>query len=318
MTMAVTELEVLETALQWMTEGHCVALATVTETWGSAPRKAGSQLAIRDDGLFVGSVSGGCVEGSVIQQTLEMFGKGVGGQLLSFGVSTEAAWSVGLSCGGEIQIWVEQVQPNTVQALVNSIQSRTLVGLHLPMTDGGMTLIHRWENEPTFKSLSQPNGGAVRVYTPSPRLFIIGAVHIAQALVPMAQGVGYEVIVIDPRSIFLESERWHSVKRVSDFPEEYLTAQQLGRQDAVVALSHNPTFDDEALFLALESNVCYVGALGSRKNHAKRCERLKSRGLSADKVAQISGPVGLNIGAETPAEIAVSILAELIQVQRTI
>ena len=316
MTMAVTEREVLEVALQWLQNGSRVALATVIETWGSAPRKAGSQLAIRGDGVFVGSVSGGCVEGSVIHHTLKMFREGVGGNLLSFGVSTEDAWSVGLSCGGEIQIWVEQTQQTTVQELVKLIHSRTLVGLKIPMTDKCMTVVQSWEREPTFKSLYQPNGGAVRVYTPSPRLFIIGAVHIAQALVPMAQGVGYEVVVVDPRSIFLESERWHSVKRVSDFPEEYLPAQQLGRQDAVVALSHNPTFDDEALFLALGSNVSYVGALGSRKNHAKRCERLRSRGLSADQVAQISGPVGLNIGAETPAEIAVSILAELIQVQR--
>ena len=116
------------------------------------------------------------------------------------------------------------------------------------MSDKEMLTVNEWESEPTFKSLIQSNGQAVRVYTPSPRLFIIGAVHIAQALVPMAQSVGYDVVVIDPRSIFLESERWSYVKRVSDFPEEYLPTQHVGPHDAVVALSHNPIFDDEALF----------------------------------------------------------------------
>ena len=317
MTMAVTDIEVLEAAVQWIQSGYSVALATVIETWGSAPRKAGSQLVVRQDGVFVGSVSGGCVEGAVVQQALDMLAEEKTGQRLSFGVSTEDAWSVGLSCGGEISIWVERTEQSVLQELISALHSRTLVGLSLPMNDKGMLPVNAWETEPTFKSLLQTNGQAVRVYTPSPRLFIIGAVHIAQALVPMAQAVGYDVVVIDPRAIFLESERWSYVKRVSDFPEEYLTTQNVGSHDAVVALSHNPIFDDEALWLALEANAFYVGALGSRKNHAKRCARLQERGLSLEQVARISGPIGLDIGAQTPAEIAVSIIAELIQAHRT-
>lgn len=316
--MVVTELEVLETALQWIQAGQTVALATVIETWGSAPRKAGSQLVIRQDGLFVGSVSGGCVEGAVVQQTLEMLAGEKRGELLSFGVSTEDAWSVGLSCGGQISIWAERAEASVLQDLISAIHSRRLVGLSLSLSDKEMLIVHEWASDPTFKSLIQSSGQAVRVYTPSPRLFIVGAVHIAQALVSMAQSVGYDVVVIDPRSIFLESERWSYVKRVSDFPEEYLATQRLGPHDAVVALSHNPNFDDEALFLALEANAFYVGALGSRKNHAKRCARLQERGLSPERVDRISGPVGLDIGAQTPAEIAVSILAELIQAHRRI
>lgn len=314
--MVVTELEVLETAVQWIRLGQSVALATVIETWGSAPRKAGSQLAIRQDGLFVGSVSGGCVEGAVVRQTLEILAGDKRGKLLSFGVSTEDAWSVGLSCGGEISIWVEPVQQSVLVELISAIYARNLVGLNLSMTDTEMVVLDAWESEPTFKSLIQPSGQAVRVYIPSPRLFIVGAVHIAQALVSMAQSVGYDVVVIDPRSIFLESERWSYVKRVSDFPEEYLPTQHLGPHDAVVALSHNPTFDDEALFLALKAKTFFVGALGSRKNHAKRCARLQERGLNSEQVSRISGPVGLDIGAQTPAEIAVSVLAELIQAHR--
>ena len=203
--MVVTELEVLETAVQWMQAGQSVALATVIETWGSAPRKAGSQLVIRQDGVFVGSVSGGCVEGAVVHQTLEILAEDKNGQLLSFGVSTEDAWSVGLSCGGEISIWVERAQQIVLQELISAIHARKLVGLHLSMDDTEMVTVDTWESEPTFKSLIQSNGQAIRVYTPSIRLFIVGAVHIAQALVPMAQAVGYHVVVIDPRAIFLES-----------------------------------------------------------------------------------------------------------------
>ena len=317
MTIAVTELEVIEAGLRWIEDGYSVALATVIETWGSAPRKAGSQLLIRADGVFLGSVSGGCVEGAVIRQTMELLTGEKHGQRLSFGVSTEDAWSVGLSCGGEISIWVERAQSSVLQELIVSIRSRIQVGLYLPMKDETMTVVQQWSSTPTFTSLIQSSGHALCLYTPSPRIFIIGAVHIAQALVPMVQGVGYEVIVIDPRSIFLESERWFHVKRVSDFPEEYLPTQNMSSHDAVVALSHNPTFDDEALLLALEADAFYVGALGSRKNHAKRCGRLQNRGLSTTQVSRISGPIGLNIGAQTPSEIAVSILAELIQAHRT-
>lgn len=316
MMMAVTDLEVLETAYEWLKEGRSVALATVIETWGSAPRKAGSQLVIRDDGIFVGSVSGGCVEGVVVRQTLELLTTDKRGQLLTFGVSTEDAWTVGLSCGGEISIWVERAQQRVLRELIAVIRLRRLVGLCLSMVDTEMVIVHEWVTEPTFKSLIQRSGPAVRVYTPSPRLFIVGAVHIAQALVSMAQRVGYDVVVIDPRSIFLQSSRWSHVKCVSDFPEEYLPTQNLGPHDAVVALSHNPNFDDEALSLALKAGVFYVGALGSRKNHAKRRARLQERGLTSEQVERISGPIGLNIGAQTPAEIAVSILAELIQMQR--
>ena len=265
MTMVVTDVEVLETALKWLKEGRSVALATVIETWGSAPRKAGSQLVIREDGLFVGSVSGGCVEGAVVQQTLTLLHTKGTGQLLTFGVSTEDAWTVGLSCGGRISIWVEQAQQSVLRELIAAIRSRVLVGLALSMSDKEMVVVDQWENEPTAKSLMQTNGESVRVYPPSIRLFIVGAVHIAQALVSMVQEIGYDVVVIDPRSIFLESERWSYVKRVSEFPEEYLPTQQLGPHDALVALSHNPTFDDEALLLALQADAFYVGALGSRK-----------------------------------------------------
>lgn len=312
--MAVTELEVLTCAQTWLRDGHPVMLATVVDTWGSAPRRAGAQMVVRQDGIFLGSVSGGCIEGSVIQNAMEATSDG---RLLTFGVSTEDAWAVGLSCGGEISVWLEPLTLETVDALHSAIQERRVIGLKLSLqSDVSMRIIEDVNDTMVMpKSIRQADDSAVVVYQPMRRLFIVGAVHIAQALVPMAKQVGYQVVIMDPRSIFLNDERWLDVERISDFPEEYLPNVHLGPRDAVVALSHNPNFDDEALYLALQHDVFYVGALGSRRNHAKRCVRLQERGLLPEQVARISGPVGLDIRAQTPAEIAVSILAEMIQCQ---
>lgn len=312
--MVVTELEVLTCAQTWLRDGYPVILATVVDTWGSAPRRAGAQMVVRQDGIFLGSVSGGCIEGAVIQNAME---ETRGGRLLTFGVSTEDAWAVGLSCGGEISIWLEALTLDTVDALRFAIQERRVIGLYLSLQSEVPMRIIEDVNDimVTTKSIRQADGTAVYAYQPMRRLFIIGAVHIAQALVPMAKQVGYQVVIIDPRSIFLKDARWGDVERISDFPEEYLSNVNLGSRDAVVALSHNPTFDDEALYLALQRDVFYIGALGSRRNHAKRCIRLQERGLLPEQVARISGPVGLDIQAQTPAEIAVSILAEMIQCQ---
>lgn len=312
--MAVTELEVLTCAQTWLRDGHRVMLATVVDTWGSAPRRAGAQMVVRQDGTFLGSVSGGCIEGAVIQNAME---EPSGGRLLTFGVSTEDAWAVGLSCGGEISVWLEPLTLEVVDVLQSSLQGRRAIGLKLSLQSDVPMRIIEGVNEIMVmpKSIRQADGSAVIFYQPPRRLFIVGAVHIAQALVPMAKQVDYQVVIIDPRSIFLKDERWEDVERISDFPEEYLSNVHLGSRDAVVALSHNPTFDDEALYLALQHNVFYVGALGSRRNHANRCARLQERGLLPEQVARISGPVGLDIRAQTPAEIAVSILAEMIQCQ---
>ena len=311
--MSVTDIEILQKGLLWAQEGHQVVLATVVQTWGSAPRKAGAHMVIREDGLFEGSVSGGCVEGAVLQEGLDI---AKGARLLKFGVSTEQAWAVGLSCGGEIAIWIELLDETVIQRLVEGVNARQTVGLCLSLQAiDTMTITADWQVAPTSKTLLQEDGRAIRVYTPTRRLFVIGAVHIAQALVPMAEQIGYSVILIDPRGIFLEEKRWGNIQRFSDFPEEILPKQNLDRHDAVVALSHNPLFDDEAFWAALQAEVFYVGALGSRRNHEKRCLRLQERGCTVEQTNRISGPIGLDIGAQTPSEIAVSIIAELIQYQ---
>lgn len=308
-----TDLDILSQALSWMRNGATVMLATVVDTWGSAPRKAGAQMVIRKDGVFLGSVSGGCIEGTVIQNALEHTGTG---RMLTFGVSTEDAWAVGLSCGGEISVWIEELLLDVVESLVMEIKDRHSVMLHLSLEAGTpMSLFHSCNPLVSPKTIRQTNGSAIRRYEPARRLFIVGAVHIAQALVPMAKHVGYQVLVIDPRNIFLDEQRWGGVEMIAEFPDEYLPSVNLGTRDAVVALSHNPTFDDDALYCALKHKVFYIGALGSRRNHVKRCVRLLEMGCSEEQVNRISGPIGLNINAQTPAEIAVSILAEMIQFQ---
>ncbi len=312
-----TDLELLRQAVEWQEQGYTVTLATVVDTWGSAPRKAGSWLVIREDGVFEGSVSGGCVEGSVIREVIE--GDAEQARLLTFGVSTETAWSVGLSCGGEISIWIERAIQSVLEDLIRAIERRETAGLQIDLSGvQSMSCVQPCTALPNSKTLRQPTGEVLRVCVPARRLFVVGAVHIAQALIPMAQRVGYAVTLIDPRSIFLDDARWGKVERHSDFPEEILSQADLGPYDAVVALSHNPTFDDEALWWALQSHVFYIGALGSRRNHAKRCTRLQERGCSISETDRVCGPIGLNIGAQTPAEIAVAILAEIIQHQRAV
>ena len=314
--MATTDVDVLYTALEWAKTKSKVVLATVVQTWGSAPRKAGSHMAIREDGIFVGSVSGGCVEGEVIQRAIDGF-DGVG-VLLDFGVTTEDAWEVGLSCGGEIQIWLEYVQVSILQELCSKIDQRIPCAIRLSLRTVEPMLVIEGTTEGTHKSIidAQNDQVAIRAYYPSRRLFVVGAVHIAQTLTVMAQQVGYEVFVIDPRSIFLEKERWGDIERIDAYPEEVFEKWTLGCQDAVVALSHDPKIDDEALEIALGSDAFYIGALGSRKNHAARCQRLIDVGCNEEDVrTRIHGPVGLNIAAKTPSEIAVSILAQMILCQ---
>ncbi len=320
--MTATDIDVLSTALTWLALGQKVLLATVVSTWGSAPRKAGAHMVIREDGLFEGSVSGGCVEGEVIKEALGLLERGTSvGCQIEFGVSTETAWSVGLSCGGRIVIWLVPVVPSILDNVMSRIARREGVGLYFSQSGQQVQMVEAVYDglqsvAQSPKSIVQPDGAVIRLYTPPKRLFIIGAVHIAQVLTSMAQQVGYVVHVVDPRGIFLSPERWGHMQTSADFPEEYLTTVCLDKYDALVALSHNPTFDDEALYLALQRDTFYVGALGSRRNHAKRCARLQERGCTELQTERIHGPVGLNIGAQTPSEIAVSILAELIQQQR--
>jgi xanthine dehydrogenase accessory factor len=310
--------QIPEQALSWHRAGRGVALATVTQTWGSAPRRVGSQLVIAEDGEMQGSVSGGCVEGAVIVEAIDAIEQGVAREL-EFGVSDEDAFAVGLACGGTIRVLVEPVGSvlpvALLQDLVTARAARQPVAYHVDLDSG-----RRWlappDPERARQDLSEfaPDSRVfTHVHMPPLRLVIVGAVHIAQALVPMARMVGYDPMIIDPREAFASPARFPDVPLLHDWPDEAVDQVGLDARTALVLLTHDPKLDDPALLRGLASDCFYIGALGSNRTHAKRLERLRHLG---DAVSRIHGPVGLNIGAAGPSEIALSILAQMTQVLR--
>lgn len=296
------DLATLATALDWQRAGHRVAIATVISTWGSAPRRVGAHLAVRGDGLFAGSVSGGCVEADVILAAQDMIAAGSGHALLEFGVADDVAWRAGLACGGRIAILVQRLADDGLPtALVARVLAATAAG-------DGVTL----SSDPATGRAWEGTGGPFeRPYPPPRRLFIIGAVHIAQALVPLATALGIAPTVIDPRAMFAERERFADLQLDRRWPDEALADMKPNTASALVALTHDPKIDDVALACGLRSRAFYIAALGSRKNHAARLERLATQGFGPDDLARIHGPAGLAIGAANPAEIALSIAAQL-------
>ncbi|WP_316977001.1 XdhC family protein [Shumkonia mesophila] len=320
---------VLDTAQAWLTEGAGVALATVIETWGSAPRPIGSHLAVAANGAFAGSVSGGCVEGAVVTGALEVLAKGLP-RTLEFGVSDQKAWDVGLACGGTIRVHVEplgmkrdcfdalqdfrrrQCPVAAVSDLGNGLQALVTaeeIGGDLPLSPETAAAVRLMLAEDR-SGLAE--GLFVRSYGPPWALYVVGAVHIAQALAPMAELAGFSVAVIDPRSAFATESRFPHTRVVTTWPDEALAAMPPGPHTAVVALTHDPKIDDPALAAALRSPAFYIGALGSRRNHERRVERLAEAGFAPDQLARIAGPVGLDLGGRSAGEIAVSIVAEIV------
>ena len=292
---------ILEIARAWHAAGHRAAIATVVATWGSAPRRVGSHLVVREDGIFEGSVSGGCVEGDVVSEATAVIDDG-GSKLLEYGVADARAWEVGLACGGQITILVQALVPgHFAPALLDQLAAARTSGetitLATDLADGRTTVA--------------ATGPFVRVYPPPLRLAIIGAVHIAQSLIPMTQLLGYDVLVIDPRGMFATSARFENVSLDDGWPDESLARWRPNAASAIVALTHDPKLDDPGLAAALGSPAFYIAALGSRKNHAARLERLAALGFDRATLARVHGPAGLAIGAASPAEIALSIAAQM-------
>lgn len=310
-----------ETALEWHREGKGAALATVVETWGSAPRRVGSQLAISGAGEIEGSVSGGCVEGAVVAEAIDAIeeGKPV---MLEYGVSDGDAFAVGLACGGTIRVLVEPIGSVMPEQLLEDLtiarDGRVPVAYVTGMTAQRKLVREGYEDRFRMdRSGFEADGETfVAIHNPPLRLIIVGAVHIAQALVPMARIAGYDPLLIDPRESFASEERFPGETVLHDWPDEGVRAFGLDQRTALVLLTHDPKLDDPALEEALGSDVFYIGALGSTRTHASRVERMKERGLSDEQIARIHGPVGLDIGAAGPAEIAVAILAQMVQVLR--
>jgi xanthine dehydrogenase accessory factor len=302
--------------------GRGVALATVLETWGSSPRPAGSMLVVDDRGAFAGSVSGGCIEGAVVEAALETLGGGPP-RRLEFGVSNERAWEVGLACGGRMALHVGRADPALVDRIRAERDAGRAVVLETDLATGAQR-VHAGEiadsaaREAVARDTSVVHEGRfLRVWNPRLRMVIVGAVHVAQTLARLASEAGFAVTVVDPRRAFATSERFPGVALSTLWPDRALAELGLDARTAVVALTHDPKLDDPALGEALRSPAFYIGALGSKKTHTSRGVRLREQGFTEMNLARIHGPIGLDIGARTAAEIAVAILAEVIQVLRS-
>ncbi|KIC42571.1 XdhC/CoxI family protein [Ruegeria sp. ANG-R] len=311
-----------ETALKWYRADKGAALATVVETWGSAPRRVGAQLVIAGDGRIEGSVSGGCVEGAVIVEALEAIEEGEA-RLLEFGVSDEDAFAVGLACGGTIRVLVEpigSVMPEPMLAeLVAARARRDPLAYEVNVETGHRALRRNAYAERLRMDRSgfEEDGQTfVAVHNPPLRLIVVGAVHIAQALVPMARIAGYDPAIVDPREAFASDTRFPGETVLTDWPDEAVSKLGLDARTALVLLTHDPKLDDPALQAALSANVFYIGALGSKRTHSKRIDRMKQAGFTDEQIARIHGPVGLGIGAASPSEIAVAVLAQMTAVLR--
>lgn len=311
-----------ETALHWHRAGRGAVLATVIQTWGSAPRRQGAQLVVAGDGQIEGSVSGGCVEAAVIHEALEALEEGKH-RVLEYGVSDGDAFAVGLACGGTIRILVEPVggslSEQTLAALVEARANRQALTYAIDLQTGQGQLQRDAYPERLRRDASGVEADQntfVAVHNPPLRLIVVGAVHIAQALLPMARIAGYDPVVIDPRAAFANEARFPQTQLLQDWPDEAVTTLGLDARTALVLLTHDPKLDDPALMAGMRADCFYIGALGSTRTHSARVSRLEAAGFDPAQIARVHGPVGLDIGAADPAEIAVSILAQMTAVLR--
>lgn len=319
--------DVVATAHRWLDLHGTVALATVIRTWGSAPVPVGGQLVIGPEERFEGSVSGGCVEAAVIVAAAEVMASGRQ-RCLAFGVADETAWRVGLPCGGEIEVFVERLQGAGDAAFLDAVgaarRARALLIVERDLHTGARALRRDTAafDADTARRLAAGESLLVEAaegrrfleaLAPPVHVVLVGAGHIAQVLGDLAQRVGFEVTVVDPRTAFASEARFAGMRVRHDWPAEALPALGLDGRTAVVTLAHEGRIDDETLAIALRAPCFYVGALGSRRTHEKRVARLRAAGLTEAEIARIDAPVGLAIGARGPGEIAVSILAALIK-----
>jgi xanthine dehydrogenase accessory factor len=307
-----TDLSVLKSAVSWLGSGHQVAIATVVQTWGSAPRPVGSWLAIRQDGQVAGSVSGGCVEDDLISRVQTEILTRETPEMVVYGVSQEEAARFGLPCGGTLRLLVEpRPELEVLEKLLANISSHKITKRTVNIATGKSTLSSGNRND----EFSCNDIQMCTTYGPRWRMVIIGAGQLSLYTADFALASDFEVIVIDPRDEYQEGVDHKEVTFIKGMPDDVLLEIGVDPHTAVVALTHDPKLDDMALMEALKSPAFYVGALGSRKNTEKRKERLLEFDVSQDQVEKLHGPVGLSIGALTPPEIAISILAEVIAVK---
>lgn len=335
--------DILADVDRWQKDGISVAIATVVQTWGSSPRGIGAKMAFTLDGRIAGSVSGGCVENAVIEAGIEAIKSGRA-KLLHFGVADEAAWEVGLACGGNIEVFVKPLDAEFFKSLITAWTDDS-TSAHVTVIRGAADTVQRellvWENGQisgdhanvqefietannalkTGKSqrvvLREGTEVFIEVIAPPPALVIVGGVHIAIALVEMAKTLGFRTILIDPRRAWGSEERFPHVDRlIQVWVEEAFAQIRINPSTAIVMLTHDPKLDDPALKIALNSPAFYVGALGSKTTNTKRRERLFNDGVGEARLSRLHAPIGLDIGAQTPEEIALAIMSEVVSVYR--
>jgi xanthine dehydrogenase accessory factor len=330
-----------------MAEGETVALATVIHTWGSSPRRVGAKMAFTPDGKITGSVSGGCVETAVFEAGVEALVTGRP-RLLKFGVADETAWEVGLACGGQIEVFVRPLEPAFFQAARAALlaeepfawatvvagpgdvlgceslagEQEVLAASPGPLgealaSQGRRALKEGRSQRGEIQVEAGPAEAFVEVVKPPPTLVIVGGGHIAVALTAIASTLGFRTVVVDPRRAFGNTERFPDVDRlIQAWPQEAFSNLRLNSESAVAMLTHDPKIDDPAVMIALDSPAFYVGALGSRKTQDKRRQRLLAEGVAGEQLDRLHGPIGMEIGAETPEEIALAIMAEVVAAYR--
>ncbi len=334
---------------QWRESDQEIAVTTVVETWGSAPRPVGSKMVTTMTGGIAGSVSAGCVEGAVIQEAESVMSSG-NPQLIEFGVADETAWEVGLACGGKIKVFIEPgISLDSVYDTLKKNISKGLPFVTLTYLEGPHEFINKklliqadgtsigdlivpeqaqtslqtamayLENEKSGTvSLSDGSEVFIEAHPLPPKLIIIGAVHLSEPLITIANSIGFETILIDPREAFATRERFPHVDHLlRQWPQDVLSDLKLDKSAYIVVLTHDPKLDDPALLLSLKSRARYVGALGSRRTNRKRMERLQKDGLTEDQLSRLHAPIGLDLGGRSSSEIAVSIMAEIVKIRNT-
>lgn len=311
------DLRVLSDALAWHRAGQSVTLITVVETWGSAPRPPGALLAVREDGAISGSVSGGCVEDDLIARIRygksEHLGHPV---ILTYGVTKEEASRFGLPCGGTLRLVQEPVIDGVwIEDILARTSAHQLVARTLILADGSVKL----RSVERGMCLKFDGSTLTTFFGPRWRLLLIGAGQLSQSVARMALMLDFDVMVCDPREEYMHTFDLSNVTRVSGMPDDAVLAMEPDLHTAIVALTHDPKLDDMTLMEALNSSAFYVGALGSRRNQVARKQRLADHfGMDELALSRLHGPVGLRLGAKTTAEIAVSIIAEIVQVKNMV
>jgi len=306
------DLEVLKRCVEWLEAGRRVLLVTVVKTWGSSPRPPGAMLAVRDDGMVEGSVSGGCIEDDIVGRVRAEGLTATRCDVVTYGVSADEARRFGLPCGGTLQLVLEPLtRESGIRALLAEIEAGRLVARRLDLGAGKAELRRAQASD----GLAFDGNVLTTIHGPRYRMLVIGASQLSKYLAQMALGLDYQVTVCDPRAEYEETWDVAGAPLVKTMPDDAVVAMRPDERCAVIALTHDPKLDDLALLEALKSPAFYVGALGSRANNAERRRRLKGLDLSDAEIARLHAPIGLYIGSRTPPEIAVSIMAEVTAVK---